>query len=134
MDDERPVRKIAQAMLESLGYRVECAINGDEAIELYRGRLEEGTPFDVVIMDLTIPGGRGGKDAIRELLKIDPSARVIVSSGYSTDSVLADYRDHGFCAVLDKPYRLQELGEVMQEVHGATQDPPTTQEIHELIV
>jgi CheY-like chemotaxis protein len=122
MDDEKTVRKIAQAMLESLGYEVECTVNGDEAVELYRVRLAEGKPFDVVIMDLTIPGGRGGKDAIQELLKIDPSARVVASSGYSIDSVLADFRDHGFCAVLGKPYRLQELGDVMTEVHGAAQE------------
>ena len=116
MDDERSVRKIAQAMLQSLGYEVECAIDGDEALELYRDRLEEGSPFDVTIMDLTIPGGRGGKETVREILRIDPAARVIVSSGYSADSVLADYRDHGFCAILGKPYRLQELGQVLQEL------------------
>jgi CheY-like chemotaxis protein len=118
MDDERPVRKIAQAMLESLGYTVECVINGNEAIERYRERLDEGIPFDATIMDLTIPSGLGGKDSARELLRLDPSARVIVSSGYSIDAVLADYRAHGFCAALGKPYRLQELADVMQEVLG----------------
>jgi CheY-like chemotaxis protein len=118
MDDERPVRKIAQSMLESLGYTVECASNGDEAIECYRERLEEGSPFDAVIMDLTVPGGKGGKESVKELLTIDPTVRAIVSSGYATDAVLADFRDYGFCAILGKPYRLQELSDVLENVLG----------------
>jgi CheY-like chemotaxis protein/anti-sigma regulatory factor (Ser/Thr protein kinase) len=118
MDDERPVRKIARAMLESLGYAVECASDGNEAVERYRERLEEGCPFDAVILDLTIPGGKGGEETVRDLLRLDPDARVIVSSGYSTDAVLADYRDYGFCAILGKPYRLHELGDVLERVLG----------------
>ena len=116
MDDERPVRKVAQAMLQSLGYYVECAVDGDDAVDRYQQRLEEGNPFDVTIMDLTVPGGRGGKEAVKELLRIDPSAKVVVSSGYSAESVLAGYRQFGFCAILGKPYRLQELGEVLREL------------------
>jgi CheY-like chemotaxis protein len=118
MDDERPVRKIVQAMLESLGYSVKCTSDGNEAIECYREQLEEGCPYDVVILDLTIPGGKGGKETVRDLLKFDPNARVIVSSGYSTDAVLADYQDYGFCAILGKPYRLQDLSDVLVNVLG----------------
>jgi CheY-like chemotaxis protein len=118
MDDERPVRKIAQAMLASLGYTVECVSNGDEAIERYRERLKEDNPFDVVILDLTVPGGKGGRETARDLLVIDPDARLIVSSGYSAEAEMADYREIGFCAILGKPYRMQELSEVLERVLG----------------
>ena len=116
MDDEEPVRETAQAMLEELGYTVECAENGGAAIELYRQRKEEGTPFNAVIMDLTIPGGMGGREAIASLLKLDPGVKAVVSSGYSNDPVMADYSNYGFSAVLGKPYRLQEISKVLQEL------------------
>ena len=75
-----------------------------------------GRPIDVVVMDLTIPGGMGGKEAARELLRIDPDAKLIVSSGYSTDPVMSDFRAHGFRAVISKPYRIEELGETLRKV------------------
>jgi PAS domain S-box-containing protein len=115
MDDEEVVREIAQAMLIELGYMVECAKNGSEAVDIYRKRMEEGTPFSAVIMDLTIPGGMGGKEAINLLLKNDPNVKAIVSSGYSTDPVMASYRDYGFVAVLSKPYLLQEMSTILQD-------------------
>ena len=115
MDDEEPVREAAQAMLEELGYTVECAKNGSDTLDLYRQRKEEGTPFSAVIMDLTIPGGMGGKEAINLLLKIDPYVKAIVSSGYSTDPVMANYREYGFVAVLRKPYRPQEMSEILHD-------------------
>src|SRR5208283_4190166 len=96
MDDEESVRKILQAMLDKLGYTAECAENGAEAVDLYRKRKEEGKPFAAVILDLTIPGGVGGKEAITTLLKIDPDVKAIVSSGYSTDPVMANYLEYGF--------------------------------------
>jgi two-component system, cell cycle sensor histidine kinase and response regulator CckA len=120
MDDEEPVREAAYAMLEELGYLAECAENGNAAIDLYRQRKEEGTPFTAVIMDLTIPGGMGGREAIASLLKIDPDVKAVVSSGYSTDPVMADYRKYGFSAVLGKPYRLQEMSKVLQELLNIT--------------
>ncbi len=116
MDDEEPVRMVARAMLEELGYMVECAENGSDAGELSRKRKEEGAPFAVVIMDLTIPGGVGGREAITMLLKIDPDVKAVVSSGYSTDPVMANYGDFGFCAVLSKPYRPNEMSKVLQEL------------------
>jgi PAS domain S-box-containing protein len=115
MDDEEPVREAAQAMLEELGYTVECAKNGSDTVELYRQRKEEGTPFSAVIMDLTIPGEIGGKGAINFLLKIDPNVKAIVSSGYSTDPVMANYSEFGFVAVLRKPYRPQEMSVILDD-------------------
>jgi signal transduction histidine kinase/HAMP domain-containing protein len=118
MDDEETVCLFAAACLEELGYQVECAGNGSAAVELYRQRQREGTPFAAVIMDLTVPGGMGGKEAIALLLQLDPEVKAIVSSGYATDPVMANFRDYGFCAVLCKPYRLQELGEVLKGCAG----------------
>jgi PAS domain S-box-containing protein len=116
MDDEEVVREITKAMLEESGYLVECAHDGAGAVELYRQRKEQGTPFDAVIMDLTIPGGVGGKEAINQLLAIDPDVRAIVSSGYSNDPIMANYRQYGFRAILAKPYRMQELNAALLEL------------------
>jgi len=114
MDDEEDIRKLTKALLADLGYTVETVENGVEAADLYRKRKEEGTPFSAVILDLTIPGGIGGKEGIERLLRIDPDIKAIVSSGYSTDPIMANYRDYGFSAVLVKPYRLQDISTVLQ--------------------
>ena len=116
MDDDKMVLEIARASLEELGYLVECTENGSAAIELYRCRMEQGIPFLAVIMDLTIPGEIGGKDAITAILQFDPDVKAVVSSGYSTDPVMANYREYGFSAVLKKPFRLKELSEMFQEL------------------
>ena len=114
MDDEEAVSDIARAMLEELGYSVECSINGSDTVNLFKKRKEEGRPFSAVIMDLTIPGGMGGKEAIKLLLKIDPNVKAIVSSGNSTDPIMSNFREYGFAAVLMKPYRLQDLSLLLQ--------------------
>jgi CheY-like chemotaxis protein len=114
MDDEEAVTDIARAMLETLGYTVECTKNGADTVELYKKRKEEGKHFSAVIMDLTIPGGMGGKEAMKLLLKIDPTIKAIVSSGYSTDPIMSNCREFGFAAVLRKPYRLQEMSILLQ--------------------
>ncbi len=116
MDDEEPVRDAVKAMLEQLGYQVECAKDGSEAVDLYLARKNEGTPFSAIILDLTIPGGVGGREAIAMLRNIDPGVRAVVSSGYSTDPVMASYREYGFSAVLVKPYHLREMSRVLQEL------------------
>jgi CheY-like chemotaxis protein len=109
MDDEELIRNIAGEMLKALGHTVEFAEHGDAAIEKYRAAREAGNPFDIVIVDLTIRGGLGGKETNSRLLAIDPGAKVIVSSGYSEDAAMADHRAFGFAACLTKPYQLDEL-------------------------
>ena len=120
MDDEESVRSIAADILTHMGYEVEFAKDGGEAIESYERAKDAGQPFDAVIMDLTVPGGMGGKDAIQKLLKADPEAKVIVSSGYSKDAVMSQYREYGFKSVIAKPYKIQELGRVVRNVIEGT--------------
>ncbi len=118
MDDETDVRKMLSTMLRKFGYDVETANDGREAIECYKTARAEGKPFDLVIMDLTIPNGMGGREAARWLRELDPQVKVIASSGYSFDPVMANHRDYGFCGVIPKPYRVEELGRVLGEVMG----------------
>ncbi|HWR90716.1 MAG TPA: PAS domain S-box protein [Dissulfurispiraceae bacterium] len=116
MDDDELVRDVVAAMLQRLGYDVETAPDGAVVIDQYARSREAGNPFDLVIMDLTVPGGLGGVETARKLREMDPQARVIVSSGYSTDPVMSNYRDYGFNNVIQKPYTLQTLGKVLQSV------------------
>jgi PAS domain S-box-containing protein len=116
MDDEEIVREVACQMLTHLGYTVEVCADGAEAVALYRENFERGDCFDVVIMDLTIPGGMGGKEAMTELLALDPRARGIVSSGYAAESVLARYVEYGFRGAVAKPYNMEDLDEALLRV------------------
>jgi two-component system, cell cycle sensor histidine kinase and response regulator CckA len=116
MDDEPMLREIAGELLREVGYEREYARDGAEAVRIYRQAMESGRPFDAVILDLTVPGGMGGEEAIKKLLEIDPDARVIVSSGYSEHPIMANFRDYGFRAVISKPYRLDELSKVLHEL------------------
>jgi len=116
MDDEDIIRTAAGEIMSHLGYEVETVKDGAEMIEIYKREKEKGKPFDAVIMDLTVVGGMGGREAIKELLKIDPDAKAIVSSGYSDDPVMAGYRDYGFRGVIAKPYEIRKLREVLQSV------------------
>ena len=116
MDDEQIIRAVGSEMLQLLGYEVVCARDGSEAVELYRQAQEGGHAFDAVILDLTIPGGMGGKDAVSKILSLDPTAAAIVSSGYSNDQVISEYRQYGFRGAVCKPYRLQELSAILHEV------------------
>lgn len=116
MDDDEGVLTVVRRMLERIGYEVHTAPDGESAVARYREAKESCTPFDAILMDLTVPGGMGGREAIRRILEIDPDARAIVSSGYSKDPVMADYRAHGFRGVIAKPYDLAELRRVVAEV------------------
>ena len=116
MDDEEMILEIMDKILRELGYEVEFARDGNEAIDLYRKARESSHPFTAVIMDLTVPGGMGGKEAIQKLREINPDVKAIVSSGYSTDPVMSNFRKHGFCGVLAKPFKIKELGETLKEV------------------
>ena len=112
--------QVVEDMLDTLGYEVECAKDGVETIAKYTDAQQLAKPFDAVIMDLTIPGGMGGKEAIQNLLEIAPQAKVIVSSGYFHDPIMADYKDYGFKGVIAKPYSLGALSKLMQQVlHNA---------------
>ncbi|MEE8320076.1 MAG: PAS domain S-box protein, partial [bacterium] len=115
MDDEEIIRDIARGMLEHLGYKVETANDGAEAIEKYSKTLNS-EPFDVVILDLTIPGGLGGKEALDRMKELNPDIKAVVSSGYSNDPIMADFEAHGFTDVVAKPYSIDELKVVMNRL------------------
>jgi PAS domain S-box-containing protein len=116
MDDEDFIRELAAKSLTILGYESSMARDGDEAIALYVDELEKRTPFGAVILDLTIPGGMGGKEVAEKLKEIDPNVRVVVSSGYASDPIMSAYRDAGFVGALPKPYNLEQLKGVLAHV------------------
>lgn len=116
MDDEELVRKVAGNLLEHLGHEVKLAKDGREAITLYKRAKKTKRPFDVLILDLTVPGAMGGKIALEKLLKFDPDVKAIVSTGYSTDPMLAYYKDFGFKGFVIKPYKIDQLGETLRKV------------------
>ncbi len=116
MDDEEVIRQLLESELTDVGYEVELTVDGAEAIEQYRKAKESGQPFDAVILDLTVPGGLGGKDVIRKLLEIAPDVKAIVSSGYSTDPIMADFKDYGFRGVVAKPYKMEQLEKTLRSL------------------
>lgn len=117
MDDEETIRHLVTDILTQRGYTVQCAEDGQEALAMYRREMEAtGVPFAAVIMDLTIPGKMGGKECIRKLLEYDPRAKVLVSSGYSSDPIMANYREYGFAGVLAKPFKVTELYQALHDL------------------
>lgn len=116
MDDEEDIRELCQDLLLDLGYEVVCASAGDEAIRLYTDALNQGRPFDIVVLDLTIQGGMGGKDAMDQLLAINPNVKAIVSNGYAADPVMADYETYGFRGVIQKPFDFPDIGKILDSV------------------
>jgi len=116
MDDDEMIREIGEAMLEELGYLVEHAATGEQAIEAYQLAMQDSEKhIDLIIMDLTILGGMGGKEAAQEVLTINPDAKILVSSGYSNDPVMADFQKYGFSGAVTKPYTLDELAIAIQQ-------------------
>jgi PAS domain S-box-containing protein len=116
MDDEDQIRQMTGALLDRLGLKTTMTKDGGEAVQAYRLAQAKGEPFDVVIMDLTVPGAMGGAQAMQEILKIDPQARGIVSSGYSSDPVMGDHRAHGFRGMVPKPYRIADFVRTLRAV------------------
>ncbi len=116
MDDEELIREVCVELLTDLGYDVESVDDGRVMLDSYRKALLEGRPYDLVIMDLTIPGGMGGREAMAALLKIDPKARGIVCSGYSNDPVMADFKTYGFQGNCTKPFQFAALSQIVKEV------------------
>ena len=115
MDDEEVVRDVCNALLAYLGYEVEVAVDGVEAIELYKKAMESEKPFDMVILDLTNKIGMGGAETMVNLLEIDPDVKAIVASGYSNDPLMSNFREHGFRAALPKPFNLDKLKTALQD-------------------
>lgn len=124
MDDEAIIRKSAGKVLMKMGYEIEYATDGVEAIEIYTRARQENRAFDVVVVDLTIwggiegkdRGGMGGKETIKRLINIDPEVKAIISSGYSNDPIMSEYKEYGFRGVLFKPYTIEELSEIVHKV------------------
>ncbi|MCL7488153.1 MAG: PAS domain S-box protein [Desulfobulbaceae bacterium] len=116
MDDDHDVLNVAVNMLNLMGYTTETATDGSAAISMYRAAMEAGRPFDGVILDLTIPGGMGGRETVLQLLQIDPEVKAIVSSGYANDPIMAEYTKYGFRGVAAKPYDMEHLGQVLRNL------------------
>jgi len=116
MDDDELVLSVGRKMLERIGFRTVTARDGKEAVQRYREAFQSGEPFSIVIMDLTVPGGMGGKEAVRILREFDPKVKAIVSSGYSNDPVMSNFRDYGFCGVVTKPFSYEELANALQRL------------------
>jgi len=116
MDDDEQVRTMTRIMLEQMGHNVILSKESEETIQLYKEAFNSNTPFDLTILDLTIPGGSGGKETVREILAINPEAKVIVSSGYSNDPVMANFKEYGFCSAIAKPFQFLELNKVISKL------------------
>jgi len=116
MDDEEMIRDFGEELLINLGYDVELASDGEEAVRLYQAAMEGGAAFDAVLMDITVPGGMGGKEAIQEILKIDPDVKAIVSSGYAEDPIMSNFKEFGFAGVVPKPYNAEEMSRELHRI------------------
>jgi two-component system cell cycle sensor histidine kinase/response regulator CckA len=116
MDDDEMILDLTSEILGELGYEIKTCVKGGDAVSLYKAAMDAGLPFSVVIMDLTIPGEMGGKEAAKHILDIDPRARLIVSSGYSNDPVMSEYKKYGFCGAVVKPYKVPQLAQVLSDL------------------
>jgi CheY-like chemotaxis protein len=116
MDDEPVILTVTKTLLTHLGYTVETANDGESAIEIYSKALKENRRFDAIILDLTVPAGMGGKETMSKLLQIDPKVNALVSSGYSNDPIMADYKSYGFKGIITKPYNVEELNKSLQSL------------------
>jgi PAS domain S-box-containing protein len=125
LDDEEAICELVKAALTPLGYEVTTVQDGLSAIDAYKTAMEDDHKFDAVISDLTIPGGMGGAECIKQLIELDPGVKAIVSSGYAMDPVMSRYREYGFCACIAKPYEVSDLGHIVHEVLQSTNSAET---------
>lgn len=116
MDDEDAICEITTIILSKLGYRPVAVTNGDDAVATYKRAKEKGEGFSLVILDITIPGGKGGPEVIQELLRYDPGVCALVSSGDANDPAVQSYQEYGFTGILLKPYNTQKLSESISAV------------------
>jgi CheY-like chemotaxis protein len=123
LDDEEPIRTLALKLLRAIGYEAEAAATGRAAIELYTRAREERRPFDVVLLDLTLPGEPGGHEVLQQLRTVDPAVKAIVVSGYASDPVMANYGDYGFKAMIAKTFTLRELTLALDQVTASEHRP-----------
>ncbi len=128
VDDEEAIRALVDFTLSHLGYQVVQAETALEGVNAYREKLEAGERFDLVILDLTLPGGMGGKEALKKLIELDPTVNAIVSSGYATDATMSRYQDFGFRGVIAKPYEAAELGRIVHDTISSSHVNYNTEE------
>jgi PAS domain S-box-containing protein len=126
LDDEPMVQSVAAGMLQHLGLDVTLVSTGEQAVAAVSRSRQANEPFEVAILDLTIPGGMGGREAAVQLRLLDPHVRLVVSSGYSNDPTMAHFREDGFDSVLAKPYTLPDLARVLEALLGEPADTPVT--------
>ena len=124
MDDEESIRRLGAALLQRMDLDATVVGDGAEAVRAVIAARDAGRPFDLLILDLTIPGGMGGREAIAQIRAIDPQVPAIVSSGYSNDPVLADFSQHGFQAIVSKPYAVAQLGDTIRQLLAQRASPP----------
>jgi CheY-like chemotaxis protein len=114
MDDEQIILDVTLEVLQFLGYDVQFARNGEEALALYAQEKAAGAPFDVVILDLSVPDGMGGREAIVKFREMDPAVKAVVSSGFANDPAVADYQSFGFAGRLAKPYKINDMKSILE--------------------
>jgi CheY-like chemotaxis protein len=124
MDDEAVIRELLTEMLTSLGYEVACTSHGAEAVAAYQRAQAARQPFAAVILDITVPGGLGGKEAIEHLRAIDPQVKALISSGYANDPIMANFVQYGFSGVIAKPYTMERLQQALQRALQGRTDVP----------
>ena len=116
MDDEQIIIDVTLEVLQFLGYQVQFARDGTEALALYAKERAAGVPFDVVILDLSVPDGMGGRETIGKLKELDPLVKAVVSSGFANDPYVQDYADFGFAGKLSKPYKINDMKLILEEL------------------
>jgi len=116
MDNEDTVLELTTEILEHWGHLVVTAKDGEEAVLKYRQAVDQKISFDLVILDMTVPGGMGGKEAVKQILSIDKNAKVIVCSGYSTDPVMSKFREFGFVGKIEKPFTAEQFKKTLNSI------------------